>query len=88
MALSFSANGLAVCNRSQLASLPWRERASKTAKRLRRHRDRALLFGSADASGVTGRSLWGTEDPGTGWTMTERPLRRAPRGGLFRDKNI
>ncbi len=45
MALSFSANGQAACNRLQLPSLPWRERAFKTGKRLRRHRDRAHLFG-------------------------------------------
>lgn len=45
MALSFAANGLSVCNRSQLASPPWRERAFKKEKRLRRHRDRAHLFG-------------------------------------------
>ncbi len=42
----------------------------------------------ANASSVTGRSLWGTQDPETGWTMIDRPLRRACRGDLFRDKNI
>lgn len=67
MALSFPANGVGVCNRLQLASLPWRVRAFKKWKRLRRHR------GRADPFGWQMPIIMGDQDPAPGWTLTDRP---------------
>jgi len=66
MALSFSTNQLASCNGFQMPSLPWRERAFKKGKMLRRHRDRAHRVWLASAAGVTSSSLWGIQDPEMG----------------------
>lgn len=42
----------------------------------------------ANSCGVTGRSLWGSQDPEKGRTLTERRLRVAHQGGSYRDKRF
>lgn len=82
MALSFSTNGRARSNRSQLTSPQWRERAWKTVERSRKQRARAPPFGFCSFAG-TGPSLWGTRHSDTGPTVTETPRRTVPTPGAL-----